>query len=221
MASHDAPQDSGELTEANVRSLPARRASSGRASSSVATSSIAIRPTNHAVERQAERDVTHREIQSAMRHGVWLPDPEGHPRRRMVTDTVNGVTVIVQDGVTPVTVWRGSFSAAANSATQQTPDSGNSLLVPVLPPNYLGTLHREIDDFYWANEYVIEKYGDFGGFDDTLDAWLSNLGRRVYQEQVDWTLPGEEHPDSHQAPPAEWQSSLLQDMLSSVRPGEM
>mmetsp|Transcript_62681 Transcript_62681/g.123925 ORF Transcript_62681/g.123925 Transcript_62681/m.123925 type:complete len:219 (+) Transcript_62681:73-729(+) len=190
--SHNPSQRHAELTEANVRTVPPQRVSSGRAPSSVATSSISIHPTRHCVDRQAERDVTHREIQSAMRHGVWRPDPEGHPRRHMVSDAVTRIFVIVQDSVTPVTAWRGSFSAGANSNTEQRPDSGNSVLVPAAPPNFHEKLREELERFYEANEYVIDKYGSMGGYGNILEMQLSNLHRRVYEEHIGLDLPDEE-----------------------------
>lgn len=127
-----------------------------------------------------------------MRHGVWLPDPEGHRRRHMVTDKSAGVTVIVQDRVTPVTVWRGSFSAGADGGAEERPDSGNSVLEPTLPPDFLKSFSDELASFDEANEYVIDKYGSMGGYGDFLDEQLSSSFLRKLETELDWNLPGDQ-----------------------------
>ena len=82
----------------------ASEASSTRTwSSSAATSDISIDPRAHCVEQQRQRDVTRKEIQRVVKHGVRKPDPGGNPRRK--ARTFEGVTVVTQ-GKLIVTTWR-------------------------------------------------------------------------------------------------------------------
>lgn len=115
------------LTESNLKGLHDNMRHT-RGPASVATSGILVHPTRHCADRQAQRDVTLLEIQHTMKHGIWLPDPEGNPRRVMIVDRTNNITIIVQDDVHIVTIWRGSFSAGANSDV-----SARSDAIPHIP----------------------------------------------------------------------------------------
>ena len=77
-------------------------------------------------------------------------------------------------------------------APRERPDSGNSVLEPTLPPDFLKSFSDELASFDEANEYVIDKYGSMGGYGDFLDEQLSSSFLRKLETELDWNLPGDQ-----------------------------
>jgi hypothetical protein len=76
-----------------------------RSSSSKATSDVTMFSTKHSRRRAAERDLTRREVQSALKHGEMHTT---HFGKRVVT--ADGVTVILdQQSPVVITTWKTSY----------------------------------------------------------------------------------------------------------------
>ena len=98
------------LAEKGTRSVVHRYEADDAASDTSSTHSwpstaAPIDPQDHCVERQQEREVTDREIQRVVKHGIRQPDPQGDPQR--AKQTFEGVTVITR-GTRVITTWRKS-----------------------------------------------------------------------------------------------------------------
>ena len=75
-----------------------------RSSSSKATSDVTMFSTKHSRRRAAERDLTRREVQSALKHG------EMHTTHGKRVVTADGVTVILdQQSPVVITTWKTSY----------------------------------------------------------------------------------------------------------------
>ena len=85
--------------------------------SSCATSAISLEPSRHCATRQHERDITHREMQSARKHGVPRATQVTQDGRVMRTypEGIGGVTIITKDSRV-ITAWREGAREATDIA---------------------------------------------------------------------------------------------------------